>query len=272
MSDPFAQIAALPGVADAVLSARSAVDRLLGHRILRRRGAEVSAESALRGARASAALEGRPFALEDVRAGGVDDPVMQGALRVSAEVGALADTWRRAPRQVLARLHTLAAADMVGAARLGRPRAADQRLGAAGDLHPASEDVLDLGPAPAPAEVTARLDALLELILGDTEAPAIVVGAIVHGELMALRPFGTCDGLVARAAQRATIVARGLDPKSLVAPEVGHAELEDAYAAALRGYVAGTPAGVAGWVRHCAEAVSVAARDSLAFCEALQRG
>jgi Fic family protein len=262
VTDVFAGVAALPGVTDAVVSARAAVDRLLGHRVLRRRSAEVSAESALRGARASAALEGHPVALEDVRAG-VDDPVVQGALRVSAEVGVLAETWRQAPRQALARLHALAAADIVEMARLGRPRAADQDV----------RDVLELGLVLTPGEVAARLDALTELLMGDTEAPAIVVGAVVHGELLALRPFGQGDGIVARAAQRVTFVARGLDPKSLVAPEVGHAELgAAAYAAALRGYVAGTTAGVADWVRHCAEAVSVAARDSLAFCEAVQRG
>jgi hypothetical protein len=288
-ADPLARIAALPDVPDAVLSARAAVDRLLGHRILRRRGAAVSAESALRGARASAALEGRAFGLRDVRAGAVTDPIVQGALRVSAETGMLAETWRQAPRQVLARLHALAAADVVEAARLGRPRAADQDATATGApttgpttvpttdtgtnaAAAAVNAALGLGPPPAPGEVAVRLDAMFDLLMRDTEASAIVVGAIVHGELLSLRPFGRCDGIVARAAQRVTFIARGLDPKSLVAPDVGHAELGDAYAEALRGYVAGTPAGVAGWVRHCANAVSVAARDSLAFCEALNRG
>ena len=292
-ADPLARIAALPDVPDAVLSARAAVDRLLGHRILRRRGAAVSAESALRGARASAALEGRAFGLRDVRAGAVTDPIVQGALRVSAETGMLAETWRQAPRQVLARLHVLAAADVVEAARLGRPRAADQDATATGApttvpttgpttvpttdtgtnaAAAALDAALGLGPPPAPGEVAVRLDAMFDLLMRDTEASAIVVGAIVHAELLSLRPFGRCDGIVARAAQRVTFIARGLDPKSLVAPDVGHAELGDAYAEALRGYVAGTPAGVAGWVRHCANAVSVAARDSLAFCEALNRG
>jgi hypothetical protein len=259
VSDPFAQVAALPGVTGAVADARSAVDRLLGHRILRRRSAEVSAESALRGARASATLEG--VRVEDLRPTS-EDPVVQGALRVSAEVGTLTETWRHAPRQALARLHVLAAADIVPAAELGRPRHAGQEV----------RDPLDLGPPPPPAEVAARLDALVELLARPTRAPAIVVGALVHGELLALRPFGWGDGLVARAAQRLTLVDRGLDPKSLAAPEVGHAELAAEYAAALRGYLGGTPDGVAGWMAHCAEAVAVAARDSLAICEALLRG
>ncbi|HMA47444.1 MAG TPA: hypothetical protein VKP11_09635, partial [Frankiaceae bacterium] len=58
MRDPFADVAALPGVPAAVDAARAAVDRLLAHRILRRRSAEVTAECALRSARASAALDG----------------------------------------------------------------------------------------------------------------------------------------------------------------------------------------------------------------------
>lgn len=80
------------------------------------------------------------------------------------------------------------------------------------------------------------------------------------------------DGVVARAAQRLTLVARGLDPKSLVAPEVGHLELFEEYAEALRGYTSGTSEGVARWVAHCSAAVAAAARDSQAICEAFMRG
>ncbi|TDE31018.1 oxidoreductase [Actinomadura sp. 6K520] len=263
MTDALADVANLPGVADAVDDARRAVDRLLGHRILRRRSAEVSTESALRGARASAVLDGGSVTLDELRTTeNPSDPAVQGALRVSAELGTLTDTWRKAPRQALARLHVLAAADAVDSAELGRPRSADGTV----------KDVLGLGEAPAPSEVALRLDALSGLLMEPTKAPALVVGAIVHGELLTLRPFGWGDGLVARAAQRLTYVARGLDPKSLVAPEVGHLELADAYAEALRGYSSGTSQGVAQWIGHCAEAVAAAARDSQAICEALMRG
>ena len=57
-ADPFAHLAGLPGVAEAVDRARAAVDGLRGHRVLRRSAERVASESALRGARASAALEG----------------------------------------------------------------------------------------------------------------------------------------------------------------------------------------------------------------------
>jgi Fic family protein len=262
VTDALDQVANLPGVAEAVADARTAVDRLLGHRILRRRSAEVSTESALRGARATAVLEGASVTLEELRSTeNPTDPTVQGALRVSAELGSLAETWRQAPRQVLARLHVLAAADAVDSADLGRPRSGDS-----------VKDVLGLGDPPSPAEVATRLDMLSGLLTGPTKAPAMVVAAIVHGELLTLRPFGWGDGIVARAAERLTLVARGLDPKSLTAPEVGHAELAGGYAGALRGYAAGTPDGVTGWIRHCADATAAAARDSQAICEAFLRG
>jgi hypothetical protein len=64
--DPLAPLAALPGVADALERARSAVDAVLWDRAVRARVAEVVAGSRLRGAWASAAIDGaevRPDAL-----------------------------------------------------------------------------------------------------------------------------------------------------------------------------------------------------------------
>ncbi|GAB3130951.1 Fic family protein [Microbispora hainanensis] len=257
MSDPLTAIAGLPGVPEAVQEAREAVDRLYRHRVLRRRSPEVSAESALRGARASAAIEGVDVPLEPLRTGEVTDPVVQGALRASAELGRLAPTWRSAPRQVLARLHALAAAGLT--ADPGRPR-----------TEPTTADPLGLGPAPGPEETAARMSALAGLVANST-APALVLAAIVHAELAVLRPFGVADGLVARAAERLTLVDLGLDPKSLAAVEVGHADLGDAYAEGLRAYLTGTGEGVGTWVRHCASAVVYGVRETTAICEAMSR-
>ena len=227
-------------------SARAAVDRLLGHRVLRRESAGVSSESALRGARASAALEGVDVPLADLRTGSVADPVLQGALRVSAGLGAMVDTWSRAPGQVLARLHVLAAIDRAGAgADLGRP-----------------------APHAGP-----RLSALLTLVTGPTAVPAVLLAALVHGELAALAPFGTADGVVARAAGRLTGIARGLDPKAVSVPEVGFAELgRDSYAAALDRYRSGAAEGVGEWLVHCCRATEHGALEGLAICESLLRG
>jgi hypothetical protein len=233
----------LPGVPEAVARTRTAVDALLGNRTLRRRSADVSAESALRGAWASADLAGDPVPLDVLRAGAaVDHPVLQGALRVQAAVGSLTDTWTRAPRQAMARLHALAAADLAGADDLGRPRPG----------------------------TSARLDTLAE-VLSLTSAPAVVVAAIVHGELLGLDAFAPASGVVARAAVRLTLIERGLDPKSLAVIEAGHRELRQDYDAALAAYRSETPEGIAVWVVHCADALVAGALEATAICEAIAR-
>ena len=245
--DPLAPLLDLPGVADGVAAARTAVDALLGHRVLRRRSADVSAESSLRGAWASAVLSGADVALADVRSGAsVSDPLVQGALRAQAAIAVLADTWTRAPRQALARLHALAAADLIpDRSGLGRP-----------------SDV------PGVAE---RLDTLVA-VLTATAAPAPVVAAIVHGELLALDAFAPVSGIVARVAVRLTLIERGLDPKSLVVVEAGHRDLGVEYPSAVAAYRSGTPDGIAQWLRHCCDAVVAGARESTAVCEAMLRG
>ncbi|WP_028648504.1 hypothetical protein [Nocardiopsis sp. CNT312] len=262
LSDPLKRIVELPGVSEAVEETRTIVDRLLGHRILRRRSSDVSMESSLRGACASAALEGAEVSMEEIRAGHVYDTRIKGALRASGELGTLVETWPKAPRQALARLHTLAAADAVSEEALGRPRLEGERV----------EDPLGLGPAPGPEVARARLEGLYGLLGARSSVPALVTSSLVHGDLMAIRPFGWGDGLVARAAERLTLVERGLDPKSLVPSELGHQTLKDEYVPALRGYMSGTPEGVAGWVVYCCRAVLAGAQDSLATCEALKRG
>jgi hypothetical protein len=263
-ADPLAPLLELPGVRAAADGARAAVDRLLAHRVLRRRSAEVSAESALRGARASAALEGADHPLDKVRAGlgdpvlgdaglgdaglgdaVLDDPVLQGALRVSTELGRLVGTWQRAPAQVLARLHVLAASGLAPREELGRP-AADP-------------------------ETATRLAGLAALVAGGTDAPAVVLAA-VHAELRALVPFRTGSGVVARAAARLTVICRGLDPKALAVPEVGHLELRAEYDDALSAYASGDPEGIGWWLWHCCAATELGAREGMAICEAILRG
>ncbi|NBE95054.1 oxidoreductase [Nonomuraea sp. KC401] len=259
VSDPLTVIARFPGVSEAVDEARDAVDRLYRHRVLRRASPAVSAESSLRGARASAALEGVDVSLDALRRDEVRDPAVQGALRACAELGRMGPTWRQAPRQVLARLHTVAAAGLASEAALGRPRTFDT-----------VPDPLGLGEAPGAGETARRMEALLGLLQRPSDAPAIVLAAVVHAELAVLRPFGTADGVVARAAERLTLVEYGLDPKSLVAVEVGWLELP--YGEGLRAYLSGTPEGVSQWVQHCASAVTLGARETTAICEAMRRG
>ncbi|WP_406201927.1 oxidoreductase [Kitasatospora sp. NBC_01560] len=291
-TDPLAPLAQLPGVPDAVAEVRKAVDRLYGHRVMRRRAAEVTSESALRGARASAALAGADWPLEEVRrrsdfSADPESRTVGAALRIAAEAGQLLSIWRHSPLQVLARLHLLAVGDADAVA--GRPR-----QGAEGaevlfplDLEPvesveadpaAGAPVAALPPAPGAEEVAARLDQLSRLLIARADGqgvgtPALVVASVVHGELLALRPFGSHNGVIARAAQRIVLIAEGLDPKSICPAEVGFAELgTDAYRRALAGYLAGTPEGLAAWIGHCGRALRLGVRESTAVCEAMQRG
>jgi hypothetical protein len=245
-ADPLGPLLDLAGVADSFATARQAIDRLLAHRVLRLQSAVVSSESALRGARASAALAGAEVDLPHLRAGAVDDPIVQGALRITAGLGELVPVWERAPLQALARLHVLAAAGTAPPDQLGRP---------SGD-----------------PVVAGRLTSLAGLLTGGTRVSGILLAAVVQGELLALTPFGTADGLVARAAARLTLVSRGVDPKAVGVPEVGHLELAEGYRHGSAGYATGSPEGVSAWVCHCASAVELGAREGLGVCEAVLRG
>ncbi|MEV6103098.1 oxidoreductase [Streptomyces sp. NPDC051940] len=265
-TDPLAALAGLDGVPAAVDAVRTAVDRVYGHRVMRRRSTEVSAEAALRGARASAALSGADWGLEEVRrrtdfAAPGEPRVVGAALRLNAEVGQLLGVWRQSPLRVLARLHVVACG--TDEESVGRPRLAGEAV---------APDSAGEPPLPSADEVSARLDALAGLIVAGSEAPALAQAAVVHGELLALRPFTSYNGLIARAAERLVLIGSGLDPKGICPAEVGHAELSSSYEEGLAGYVSGTPAGVAAWIAHCGRAVELGARESAAVCEALQRG
>jgi hypothetical protein len=276
-TDPLAPLAALPGVAASVESVRKAVDRVYRHRVMRRRSAEVTSEAVLRGARASAALGGADWALEEVRrrtdfGGDAEARTVGAALRVTAEAGQLLAVWRQSPLRVLARLHLVAAGGAAPDDTVGRPRTAGE---------PVDEPFVEVDLPPADA-VAARLDGLAELIVAGFSgapagaagsAPALVTAAVVHGELLTLRPFGSYNGLIARAAERIVLVGSGLDPKSICPAEVGHVESgRDAYLRALDGYASGTPEGMTEWIAHCGRSVELGVRESTAVCEALQRG
>jgi hypothetical protein len=233
ITDPLAPLLDLADVAPALAAARDAVDAAMRHRALRRTGGPVAAEVSLRAAVASAALEGSVHDREAVRAGTVTDPVVQGALRVAGGLGPLVDLWPRAPRQVLARLHMLAARGVVPDDELGR---------------------LTGGSSAA-----ARLDGLATLVAGNDHTPPLLLAAVVHAELLTLRPFAGPAGVVARAAARLTLIGRGFDPRGLVGVEVGHQEREPEYVGASGAYATGTPDGLRSWLRHYASAVEVGA-------------
>jgi hypothetical protein len=232
----------LADVRAALADARAAVDTALRHPALRRSGGPVAAEASLRSAVASAALEGHRYELDAVRAGTVTDPVLQGALRVARELDGMAQLWPKVPRQVLARVHVLAGRDVVDDGTLGRP---------------------------VSTEVMPRLSGLLALVPGLEAVPTLLLAAVVHGELLALRPFAGPSGVVARAAARLTLVAGGLDPRGLLAPEVGHLAREPEYVGAANAFATGTADGLRAWVKHYATAVELAAAEVTTIADGL---
>lgn len=182
------------------------------------------------------------------REGEDGDPILAGALRVASALdgdalGISVSTWKRAPLQALARLHLLAAADLVEDQELlGRPRSDDG--------------------------VGGRLDLLAQLVTGGTSAPAPVIAAIVHGELLTLKPFGTADGVVARAASRLVATSSGLDPHNLGVPEVSWMRRSQAYRDGAAGFASGTATGVGSWVILCCGSMEAGAAEATSIAEA----
>ena len=247
-ADPLAALGALPGVADVRgvrAQGRGPGLRAPGHAAPQQRGhlrGGAARRARLRGARPvptgpSKRCAGAPTSVATTR-----PRTVGAALRLTAEAGQLLSIWRQSPLRVLARLHLVAA---------GGARDDDGRAAAAGG-RAGRRAARSSCRCRAPTRWPAGWRACRELIIAGSSAPALVTAAVVHGELLALRPFGSHNGLVARAAERIVLVGSGLDPKSVCPAEVGHAELgRAAYVAALDGYVSGTPEGMAAWIAHC---------------------
>jgi len=224
----------LEGVPSAYAAARDGIDVLLRDRGLRRTSPETTGESLLRGAHASAVLEGSASSYDEVQAG-QGDQIARDAVRLSTVLLAESPRLLTTPLQVFARLHSVAAAGSLPEEQLGRPRDA--------------------------ASAT-RLRQVADLITARSELPALVVAALVHADLATSAPFGSHNGIVARAAERLVLVARGVDAKSLVVPEAGHLGLRPQYESNLRGYASGSDAGLHSWLLYAAEAYAAGAEAS----------
>lgn len=226
-ADPLAWLTELDGVPSGLTAARDGIDAMLRDRGLRKTSPEQTGESLLRGAHASAVLEGSTSSLEEVRSGDGDD-IALAALRVSTGMLAQVPVLGTAPLQAFARLHALAGKGVVEDDALGRP---------------------------VTSEGAARLAGLADTLLA-TKAPALLVAALVHAELITVAPFASHNGLVARAAERLVLVARGVDPASVVVPEAGHLALRPTYESNLRGYRDGGRNGLHSWLLYAGEAIT----------------
>ena len=268
------RLAELPGVPEEVEAAREACTRLRWHQALRRRIPEAAAESRVRGAVASAELEGAGLPVDVVRdvlrraATWSADPdpveqVVRGVVAATAETEHVGGIVLRAPLQALARLHTVAAAGLVPDDALGRPRRQGE----------GSPELTDLGPAPDAVEAAARLRGVVDVLLATPRLPVVVAAAVVHAELATVRPFVRGNAVVARALDRAVVQAGGLDPTGVAVVEAGHgAEGVAGYVGALAAYGRGDAAGVGLWVAHCCAAVRAAAAEGERVADAVLAG
>jgi hypothetical protein len=234
LADAVAHDAVLEGVPSALSAARDGIDALLRDRGLRRTTPDLTTESLLRGAVASAQLAGSEAALDEVRAGH-GDPIATGAARLNGQLLGLVPVVRRAPLQALARMHALAA-----------PNASPDSTGRPRDL----------------PGIASRLQALAALLTAAVQLPALAVAAVAHAELATLEPFETANGLVARATERLLIVARGVDPTSVTVPECGHQASESSYREALSAYASGEVSGRRQWLLYAANAFTAGATAS----------
>lgn len=215
VSDPLTDLARLEGVPSGLAAARDAVDVVLTDRGLRAITPEQVAAGLLAGARASARLTGDP------------ESWIAGAVRLSTELPELAGVLRVAPGQALARAHAL-----VGYGNVPEP---------------------DLGRLRDAAEVAGRMAGVTELLTRPTDAPALVLAAVVHAEIATVAPFGSADGLVARAVERMVLISSGFDPRGVIVTEVGHLRRRDDYDRLLSAYATGSSAGVRDWILHVAQ-------------------
>ena len=233
--DPLRPLAELEGVPSGMAAARDAVDALLRDRGLRRSGPDVTGESLLRGASASARLEGSDYNVDQLRRG-AGDVTAQAALRLAGQgLGVLPD-WKVATVQGLARLHTIAASGTLPSDRLGRP---------------------------VSVEAAKRLAGLARTVAAsrraDEPVPGMVLAAVVHAEVATAGAFASHNGLIARLATRLVLIERAVDPASVTVPEAGHLALRDDYVLGLAAYASGRPEGVHQWLLHCTQAFAAGA-------------
>jgi hypothetical protein len=234
-------------VRDAAERSRDALSAVHRHKANRRGWPTTAAEASVRAARASAAIDGA--AIELPAEGEEPDPLLAGALRVGQALDGdslpiMVGVWQRAPLQALARLHLLAAANLVDDQdSLGRPRDG--------------------------ANVAERLGLLADLATGGTKVPAPILAGIVHGELLTLAPFGSADGIVARAASRLVAASSGLDTHNLGVPEVSWMRRVQAYRSGAEGFASGTEQGVGSWVMLCCGSFEAGATEALSIADAM---
>ena len=272
---------------------------------LRKRWREARAEASVRGAVSGAAIEGAVVSAQALReqiAAGLEgagahasskDPAWDAATGLwrahSRLVGYMPDLVGRtrpvvpATAQLMATLHRdvagpLAVGGLISEAVVGCPR---ESAGLVENVKTTFADgqllegrgLLEGGPGPnlGGQELRERLEQIVALV--DTpNLPALVRLALVHAEMLTVRPFALANGALGRLLVRHLSVRDGLDPTGVSVSDYYAGRVPAAYAEAAQAYASASLEGVVAWIIWQAEALLEGMRQGSELSRAVQAG
>lgn len=277
---------------------------------LRKRWREARAEASVRGAVSGAAIEGAVVSAQALREQIATGPKGAGAHASSKDPAwdAATGLWRAHSRlvgympdlvgrtrpvvpataQLMATLHRdvagpLAVGGLISEAVVGCPRESgqgleNQSLEGGGMLEGGKAaftggQLLEGGPGPnlGGQELRERLAQIVALI--DTpNLPALVRVALVHAEMLTVRPFALANGALGRLLVRHLSVRDGLDPTGVSVSDYYAGRVPGAYAEAAQAYASASLEGVVAWIIWQAEALLEGMRQGSELSRAVQAG
>ena len=277
---------------------------------LRKRWREARAEASVRGAVSGAAIEGAVVSAQALREQIAAGPKGAGAHASSKDPAwdAATGLWRAHSRlvgympdlvgrtrpvvpataQLMATLHRdvagpLAVGGLISEAVVGCPRESgqaleNQSLEGGGLLEGRKAaftggQLLEGGPGPnlGGQELRERLAQIVTLI--DTpNLPALVRVALVHAEMLTVRPFALANGALGRLLVRHLSVRDGLDPTGVSVSDYYAGRVPGAYAEAAQAYASASLEGVVAWIIWQAEALLEGMRQGSELSRVVQAG
>ena len=271
---------------------------------LRKRWREARAEASVRAAVSGAAIEGAVVSAQALREQIAAGPKGAGAHASSKDPAwdAATGLWRAHSRlvgympdlvgrtrpvvpataQLMATLHRdvagpLAVGGLISEAVVGCPRESGQALEnqslEGGGLLEGGKAALEGGPGPnlGGQELRERLAQIVALV--DTpNLPALVRVALVHAEMLTVRPFALANGALGRLLVRHLSVRDGLDPTGVSVSDYYAGRVPAAYAEAAQAYASASLEGVVAWIIWQAEALLEGMRQGSELSRAVQAG
>ena len=133
--------------------------------------------------------------------------------------------------------------------------------------------LLEGGPGPnlGGQELRERLEQIVALV--DTpNLPALVRVALVHAEMLTVRPFALANGALGRLLVRHLSVRDGLDPTGVSVSDYYAGRVPGAYVDAAQAYASASLEGVVAWIIWQAEALLEGMRQGSELARAVQAG